>query len=94
MQNNLSELWSLFSFVQPGLLGELEYFENTFCKTIIKGGFTNASKVQQETSKECIIELRDIIKRHILRRTKKQLKFECELPDRNEFIVFCNLTQA
>ena len=45
MQNNLSELWSLFSFVQPGLLGELDYFQNTFCKTIIKGGYTNASDI-------------------------------------------------
>lgn len=35
-----------------------------------------------------------MIKRHILRRTKKQLKNECNLPDRNEFIVFCNLTSA
>lgn len=94
MQNSLSELWSLFDFVQPGLLGEQDYFENTFCKAIMKGGYTNASKIEQQTAKECIDELRDLIQRHILRRTKKQLKFDCNLPERNEFIVFCNLTQA
>jgi DNA excision repair protein ERCC-6 len=92
MQNNLQELWSLFHFVQPGLLGELDYFENQFCKTIIKGGYTNATDVEKETSRQCLNELRDIIQGHILRRTKKQLQVECNLPDRNEYIVFCNLT--
>lgn len=92
MQNNLQELWSLFHFVQPGLLGELSYFEHQFCKTIIKGGYSNATDVEKETSRQCLNELRDIIQSHILRRTKKQLKIECKLPDRNEYIVFCNLT--
>ena len=27
IENSLSELWCLFNFVQPGLLGEKEYFE-------------------------------------------------------------------
>ena len=31
---------------------------------------------------------------HILRRTKKQLKDECKLPARNEYIVPCMMTQA
>ena len=61
MQNNLQELWSLFHFVQPGLLGELDYFENMFCKTIIKGGYTNATDVEKETSRQCLNELRDLI---------------------------------
>ncbi|CDW73791.1 dna repair protein rhp26 [Stylonychia lemnae] len=94
IQNNLQELWSLFHFVQPGLLGELDYFENTFCKAIIQGGYTNATKVQQETARQCVDELRLMIRRHILRRTKKQLKLDCKLPDRNEYIVFCNLTNG
>ena len=61
MQNNLQELWSLFNFVQPGLLGELDFFENQFCKTIIKGGYTRATEVEKETSRQCLNELRDII---------------------------------
>lgn len=43
MQNNLQELWSLFSFVEPGLLGSLTFFEKEFCDTIMKGGYSNAS---------------------------------------------------
>ena len=94
MQNSLQELWSLFNFVQPGLLGQLDFFEHQFCKTIIKGGYTRATAVEVETSKQCLGELREIIQGHILRRTKKQVKIECDLPERNEYIVFCNLTQA
>jgi SNF2 family DNA or RNA helicase len=41
----------LFNFIQPGLLGELDYFENQFCKTIIKGGYTKATEVERETAK-------------------------------------------
>jgi DNA excision repair protein ERCC-6 len=94
MQNNLSELWSLFNFIQPGLIGQLDFFENTFCKTIIKGGYTKATDVEIETAKRCLDELREMIQSHILRRTKKQLRKACGLPDRNEYIVFCNLTKA
>ena len=52
MQNSLSELWSLFNFIQPILLGDL---------AIIKGGYTNATEIQRETSHECLIELREMI---------------------------------
>ena len=50
MQNNLQELWSLFSFVQPGLLKDLSWFEKEFCDVIMRGGFQNASQLEVETS--------------------------------------------
>lgn len=31
IQNNLSELWNLFQFINPGLLGPFKDFHNTFC---------------------------------------------------------------
>jgi DNA excision repair protein ERCC-6 len=43
MQNNLTELWSLFSYVEPGLLGDLEFFTQKFCSVILKGGYKDAS---------------------------------------------------
>jgi SNF2 family DNA or RNA helicase len=91
MQNNLTELWSLFSYVEPGLLGDLEFFTKKFCQVIIKGGYQGASEFEQESSKQCTQELRQLIQKHILRRTKKQLAKDCKLPDRNEYIVFCSL---
>lgn len=92
MQNSLQELWSLFSFVEPRLLGELAFFEKKFCEAILKGGYSHASKVEVETSRQCVVELRKLILNHVLRRTKKQLKLQCNLPERNEYIVFCPLT--
>ncbi len=50
MENSLQELWSLVNFVEPGLLGSLEYFEKEFCQAIVRGGFTDADKVEQETA--------------------------------------------
>jgi SNF2 family DNA or RNA helicase len=38
--------------------------------------------------------LRGSIQGHILRRTKKQLRHACSIPERNEFIVFCPLTEV
>lgn len=93
MQNNLQELWSLFSFVQPGLLHDLSWFEKEFCDVIMRGGFSNANEVEVEMSQQCIQRLKDKILSHILRRTKKQLRFECNLPDRKEYIVFCPMTE-
>ena len=50
MENSLQELWSLVNFVEPGLLGTLEFFEKEFCHAIVRGGFTDADKVEQETA--------------------------------------------
>ena len=94
MENSLLELWSLFNFVQPGILGDSTYFEREFCRAIIKGGYTDADPVEQEAAKLMIAELRKRMKQHFLRRTKKMLKEQCKLPQRNEFIVPITMTQC
>jgi SNF2 family DNA or RNA helicase len=71
MENSLLELWSLFNFVQPGLLGDINYFEREFCKAIIKGGYTDANPVEHEAAKHMIAELRKRMRLHFMRRTKK-----------------------
>lgn len=58
MENSLQELWCLFNFVQPGLLGDRDYFESTFCKQIVRGGYTNASGVDREMAKHMVTKLR------------------------------------
>lgn len=46
MQNNLQELWSLFDFTNPGMLGTLITFTEHFANPIVQGGFANATPMQ------------------------------------------------
>lgn len=93
IQNNLTELWSLFDFVRPGLLGTLPLFKSELALPINIGGYTNASLFQVQTSYKCACTLRDLIKPFLLRRLKKSvLMNNGSLPDKKEEIVFCRIT--
>ncbi|CAH1965075.1 unnamed protein product [Acanthoscelides obtectus] len=93
MQNNLIELWSLFDFTNPGLLGTLKIFEEHFSKPIMRGGYENASHVQKETSKAMAVTLNDLIKPFLLRRTKKEVQNDICLPQKCEQVLFCALSE-
>ncbi|XP_075073274.1 DNA excision repair protein ERCC-6 [Mixophyes fleayi] len=92
MQNNLRELWSLFDFVFPGKLGTLSVFMEQFSVPITMGGYSNASPVQVKTSYKCACVLRDTINPYLLRRMKADVKMSLSLPDKNEQVLFCRLT--
>ncbi|XP_061807656.1 DNA excision repair protein ERCC-6 [Nerophis lumbriciformis] len=93
MQNNLKELWSLFDFVFPGKLGTLPVFMEQFSVPITMGGYSNASPVQVQTAFKCACVLRDTINPYLLRRMKADVKANLALPDKNEQVLFCRLTQ-
>lgn len=93
IQNNLTELWSLFDFVNPGLLGSLPLFKAELALPINIGGYSNASLFQVQTSYKCACTLRDLIKPFLLRRLKLLvLMNNGNLPDKKEEIVFCRIT--
>jgi DNA excision repair protein ERCC-6 len=93
IQNNLTELWSLFDFVRPGLLGSLPLFKAEMALPINIGGYTNASLFQVQTSYRCACTLRDLIMPFLLRRLKRNvLMNNGNLPDKKEEIVFCRIT--
>ena len=93
IQNNLTELWSLFDFVHPGLLGSLPLFKLELALPINVGGYTNASLFQVQTSYKCACTLRDLIKPFLLRRLKRLvLMNNGNLPEKKEEIVFCRIT--
>ncbi|KAK7930806.1 hypothetical protein WMY93_007201 [Mugilogobius chulae] len=92
MQNNLKELWSLFDFVFPGKLGTLPVFMEQFSVPITMGGYSNASPVQVQTAYKCACVLRDTINPYLLRRMKADVKANLSLPDKNEQVLFCRLT--
>uniref|UniRef100_A0A8D2ZTL3 DNA excision repair protein ERCC-6 n=1 Tax=Scophthalmus maximus TaxID=52904 RepID=A0A8D2ZTL3_SCOMX len=93
MQNNLKELWSLFDFVFPGKLGMLPVFMEQFSVPITMGGYSNASPVQVQTAFKCACVLRDTINPYLLRRMKADVKANLSLPDKNEQVLFCKLTE-
>ncbi len=77
IENRLSEIWSIFDYVSPGLLGPLDRFEQTFSRPI-EGGDHKAAQ-----------RLRAIIHPFILRRTKSEVA--SDLPDKIETDQYCEL---
>lgn len=90
IQNSLIELWSLFDFAIPGLLGSLDVFESEFAEPIKVGGYANANPFQVFRAYSSAVALRDLIKPYLLRRMKKDVN--ANLPDKLEQIFFINLT--
>jgi superfamily II DNA or RNA helicase len=75
IENHLGELWSLFEFLNPGLLGSTRLFTRTF-----------AAKTTPPERREALARaLRPLI----LRRTKEQVA--PELPARTEQTLYCEL---
>lgn len=80
VENNVFELWSQFTFLNPGLLGHLEYFKSEFASAIER---------RDEASQPTADLLRRLTYPFILRRTKEQVA--PELPPRTERIIFTEL---
>jgi hypothetical protein len=64
VENSLADLWCLFDFVQPGLLGSLTEFGATYRRPI---------ECETDEQRERVDQLRAIIEPQILRRTKKDV---------------------
>ncbi|KAK7076758.1 DNA excision repair protein ERCC-6 [Halocaridina rubra] len=93
IQNSLKELWSLFDFVFPGKLGTLPVFLSEFAVPITHGGYANASKLEVQTAFKCASVLRDTINPYLLRRMKNDVRNHLSLPDKNEQVLFCSLSE-
>ncbi|MBA3075296.1 MAG: serine/threonine protein kinase [Anaerolineae bacterium] len=81
VENNSFELWAQFAFVNPGLLGNIDYFKHEFANPI--------ESKQDETTANI---LKRMIYPFILRRTKKQVA--PELPPRTERIIYTDMDVA
>lgn len=81
VENNTFELWSQFAFLNPGLLGSMDYFKREFATPIESGG-----------DEETAALLRKLVYPFILRRTKEQVA--PELPPRTERIVYTDMGTA
>lgn len=93
MQNSLQELWSLFDFMRPGLLGTHAAFMEHFAMPITQGGYANATEYQEATALEIAKALKAMITPYMLRRTKAEVQEHINLPEKNEQVLFCALSQ-
>ena len=79
IENHLGELWNLFNFLNPGLLGSLQRFNEKFAMPIEK--YENKEKRQQ---------LRKLLQPFILRRRKTDVL--SELPPKTEITLTVELS--
>jgi superfamily II DNA or RNA helicase len=80
IENRLEELWSLFRFLMPGLLGSERSFKDSFARPIEDG---------DERARQ---RLRARVRPYVLRRLKRQVA--AELPSLTDIVVRCHLGEA
>jgi len=80
VENRLGDLWSLFDFLNPGLLGSANVF-----KKFIKG--------LQDREHNQFAPLRQLVRPYILRRLKTDRKVITDLPDKIETPCYCKLSK-
>jgi non-specific serine/threonine protein kinase len=80
IENRLSDLWSIFDFINPGLLGSPTQF-SSFVK-----GLADRPHSPYEP-------LRDLVRPYILRRMKTDKSIIADLPDKTEMKAFCSLSR-
>jgi non-specific serine/threonine protein kinase len=81
VENRLSDLWSIFDFLCPGLLGSAKSFGD-FVKRLEK-------RVQADYA-----PLRKLVAPYILRRLKTDRSIIADLPEKTEMQAFCRLTKT
>jgi non-specific serine/threonine protein kinase len=80
VENRLSDLWSLFDFLNPGLLGTSKQF----------GSFVKRLQSAPTPSFE---PLRNLVRPYILRRLKTDKRVISDLPDKTEVKAYCTLSK-
>ena len=81
IENRLGDLWSIFDFLNPGLLGSSKQF-SSFVKGL-------AERPQNPYG-----PLRELVRPYILRRMKTDKSIIADLPDKTEVKAFCPLSRA
>ncbi|KAF4120320.1 DNA excision repair protein ERCC-6 [Geosmithia morbida] len=92
VQNNLTELWSLFDFISPMRLGNLMEFREQFEIPIKQGGYANASNFQVVQAEQRAEILKNSISKYLLQRLKVDVA--ADLPEKTEQVLFCKLTDG
>jgi non-specific serine/threonine protein kinase len=81
IENRLGDLWSLFDFLLPGLLGSA-------------AEFGRISKALAKREHNAYAPLRALVRPYVLRRLKTDKSVISDLPDKTEVRAFCPLTKT
>ncbi|MEO8846444.1 MAG: DEAD/DEAH box helicase [Kofleriaceae bacterium] len=77
IENQIGDLWSVFDFVNPGLLGTAKQFTR-YTRGLTAGGYG---------------PLRELIRPYVLRRMKTDRTVIADLPDKTEVTAYCSLSR-
>ncbi|MGB9118431.1 DEAD/DEAH box helicase [Bradyrhizobium sp.] len=80
IENRVGDLWSIFDFINPGLLGSSTQF-SSFVKRLADRPHSPYGP------------LRDLVRPYILRRLKTDKSIMADLPDKTEVKAFCSLSR-
>lgn len=80
VENSVNDLWTQMSFINPGLLGIQQYFQNEF-----------VAPIEKKKDEDKARKLQSLIKPFVLRRTKEQVA--TELPPKTETLLYCPMTE-
>jgi non-specific serine/threonine protein kinase len=80
IENRLGDLWSIFDFINPGLLGSAREF-------------TGYTKRLADTPHNPYGPLRDLVRPYVLRRLKTDRSIISDLPEKTEVKAFCQLSR-
>lgn len=80
IENRLADLWSLFDFINPSLLGSAKQFS----------AFTKQLSARPHNPHG---PLRDLVRPYILRRLKTDKSIIADLPDKTEVKAYCSLSR-
>ena len=81
IENSASDLWSLFDFINPGLLGSAKDFDRLL-------------KSLQRRDPPTFAPLRNVVRPYILRRLKTDRSVISDLPEKTELRAYCMLSKA
>lgn len=81
VENRLGDLWSLFDFACPGLLGSAKTF-SSFAKHLAEDPLRGYAP------------LRQLVQPYLLRRLKTDRRIIADLPDKTEIKAWCGLTKT
>jgi len=80
VENSVNDLWTQMSFINPGLLGAQQFFQNEF-----------VTPIEKKKDEEKARKLQALIKPFVLRRTKEQVA--TELPPKTENLFYCKMSE-